>query len=60
MVSKRREVMMPLVDRPVPISGYVSWLFPEMMEWVVRKQYKIDGERQGFIKDMGGQPPKDD
>lgn len=50
---------MPLVDRPIPISGYISWLFPAAMEWVVQKQYGIDGERQGFLKDMGGKPPSE-
>jgi len=58
MVAGRREVMMPLVDYPVPISGYLSWLFPGFMEWVVRNQYGIVGERQGFLKDMGGKPPQ--
>jgi len=57
MVSKRREVLMPLVDKPVPIPGLFSWLFPELMEALVRTQYSITDEKQGFIKDAGGQPP---
>jgi len=57
MLAKKRLVTMPLVDRPFPIPGHFSTYFPELMEWLVRTQYSITDEKQGFLKDMGGQPP---
>uniref|UniRef100_A0A6B2L9A2 Uncharacterized protein n=1 Tax=Arcella intermedia TaxID=1963864 RepID=A0A6B2L9A2_9EUKA len=59
MVAEKREVMMPLVDKPFPISGYISWMFPEAAEYMLRSQYNITGAKQGFLKDVGGKPPQD-
>jgi hypothetical protein len=61
MIERRREVLYPMVDHPIPIPGYVSWLFPQLIEWLMMRQYKIDGEKIAFLKDVGGEfnPNKD-
>jgi hypothetical protein len=56
MVLEKREVLLPMVDRPFPIPGHLSWLFPGLVEWMMMKEYKIDGEKQSFLKDGGGKP----
>jgi len=59
MVTETREVMMPLVDNPFPISGYIPWMFPGLMEGLLRYQYNITDAKQAFLKDLGGKPLKD-
>jgi len=59
MIARRREVFLPLVDHPFPIPGQFSHYFPELMELLVSWQYSFTDEKQSFLKDAGGKPPKE-